>query len=190
MSKDSAIIFGRSPFIEQVNVAALLPNYTTFGLNQFGRHHRVDYLFFHDAYYAGYKPTSVWMPDWFPQQHGSKYHRVKSDKPLLGQVQKEGALCLGHALFTASLALNFAILKGFKTIYLVGIDHVETDKEFHHHDNDDRPSALTPVAHRVFKQFVYNCADHADIWQCNPAVRADWQLNYKDIRELYHAPNS
>lgn len=183
--KSELVIFGRSPFINQVDVPLLLENYTTVGFNQFGKHHKVDHLFFFDDYYYGYKPTAVYLPKWFSQKHGIKYVPKPSDRPILSRQMKDNMIVLGHKYFTVSLALNWALLEGFKTIYLVGIDHVETDNQFKHHDGVDLPANLTPKAHKDLKKYVYACAEHADIYQCNPAVAPDWELKYKDIRELY-----
>jgi hypothetical protein len=88
-------------------------------------------------------------------------------------------------LFTPSLAINWAILKGYKKAYLVGIDHVESDLEFKHHDGINHPSAMGPASHKSFKQYVYNCARHIKIFQTNPAVAKDWQLPFIEIEALY-----
>lgn len=184
MSKE-LVIFGRSPFVDTVDIPNLCQNYTTLGFNQFGRHHKVDYLFFFDAYYYGYKAgAAVYMPNWFEQKSGIKYIRKPSVKPIFGQ-QQDGMPVLGHKYFTVSLALNWALLQGFEKIYLVGIDHVETDTAFVHHDGDDCPSNLTPDAHGRLKDYVYACAEHAEIYQCNPAVADDWKLPYRDVKTLY-----
>jgi hypothetical protein len=185
LKKDELVIFGRSPFIAQADVPALIKRYTTIGFNHFGRQYRPDYLFMFDAYYAGYIPTVVFTPHHFPQRHGMKYVPVPSNEPLLNQPHDPRGIRLAHKYFTVSIALNWALTQGFKKIYLVGIDHVETDRQFRHHDGNDLPSTLTPKAHKALKDYVYRCAEHADIYQCNPAVAPDWQLKYKDVKEFY-----
>lgn len=182
------IIFGRSPFINQVDVPRLLDSFTTVGFNHFGKYHCVDYLFFFDDFYDGfYGPRKgLFIPEWFAENlPGTRYAPKPLDRPLLKQTEGEKILQLAHKHYTASLALDWALLQGFSKIYLIGIDHVETDRAFAHHDGIDGYAELTPQSHRDFKEFVHNCAAHADIYQCNPAVADQWLLPYKDVRDLY-----
>lgn len=193
------IIFGRSPFINSVNVDALLARYKTIGLNSFGQVYPVDYLFAFDVYYppSSHRAGELFCPHWLLNGPGTGIV-PKAGKPLFDKgyqsVVPNGPmfLMLGLAYFTASLAVNWAVLEGFKKIYLVGIDHVETDTGFHHFDNGAEEAGLThftPESHRALKKFVTQCARAAEIYQCNPAVRDDWDLPYKDIAELYDIPS-
>lgn len=183
------VIFGRSPFISQVDVPRLLERYTTLGFNKFGELYPVDYLFFFDDYYPLHKAHQVFIPSYFaPGLNGERYTAIQQDTPIMNgdfPDKHPSRLFLAHKHYTVSLALNWALLAGFERIYLVGIDHVETDKQFIHHDGYDLPAELTPESHRALKQYVYECAKHAEIYQTNPAVAADWDLPYKDIKELY-----
>lgn len=185
MSKSELVVFGRSPFVNLVDIPALLEQYTTVGLNHFGRHHKVDHLFFYDQY-CQHQKTTVYIPNWFPAEHaGVRYVPKPLDYPLMSRISQDGAICLGHKYYTVSLAINWALLEGYKRIYLVGIDHVETDRSFSHHDGIDGHAELTPDTHQALKKFIHNCAAHAEIYQCNPAVKDGWELPYKDVNELY-----
>lgn len=180
------IVFGRSPFIKDVDVSALIERYPSLGFNGFGQHYPVDYLFFYDGYWNHHPDTEVFIPHWFDAKHpGTRYAPRPFDRPLTNEIFQEDIICLGHKYFTTSVALNWAILEGFETVYLVGVDHVETDKTFIHHDGSPCESMLTPEAHAAFKQYVYNCLPHINIYQCNPAVADDWNLPYKDLSSLY-----
>lgn len=178
------VLFGRSPFIHQVEVDRI--NITKIGLNHFGKTYRVDHLFFFDAYFDGYKtPCEVHFPHTFPPQHEG--HRVvcrPNDRPILGQLQ-DGFPVYGHKYYTASLAINWAILAGYTKLYLVGIDHVVTDTSFCHFDGHDVKSELTPESHQRFKKYVYNAKKYINIYQCNPEVAPYWDLPYKDVKDLY-----
>lgn len=185
MSK-SAIIFGNSPFIEQVDVKAL-SHHHTIGLNTFGREYKVDTAFFYDHYFEGIQSdTLIYKPAWM-QGEGRSYCPKPADRPFTAHMYHDGNICLGFKYYSSSLALNWAILNSFKTIYLVGIDHIETDTQFKHwigygHQSQ---SQLSPSSHQRLKQFVYSCKPYASIYQTNPAVTDQWDLPYQDIEELY-----
>lgn len=183
------IIFGRSPFINTVHINRLIELYPTMGFNHFGSLWPVDYLFYFDALLKPRVPsTLVFVPRSFkkaPKEY-IRYAHQESDRPLLHLIKQNGAVCLSHRYFTPSLGINWALLNGFKKLYLVGIDHIETDTRFEHHDNEPCYSELTSASHRRFKNFVYECAGHIKIYQTNPAVKDQWQLPYKDIQELYN----
>lgn len=182
--KSELIIFGRSPFLSTVNIPALLSVYTSIGFNEFGRLFEPDYLFFYDAWYDGFIGSpEVYAPHWF-KQGCNKYVPKPSDSPLVGKLQN-GMPCLGHRYFTVSVALNWAILQGFKRIYLVGVDHVEQQGRLEHHDGTLGISDVQPEAHKRLKQYVYNCTRHAEIYQTNPAVMDGWELPFRNIEELY-----
>lgn len=188
MNGESAVIFGRSPFINQVDVPRLIERYSTVGFNQFGQHYETDYLFFFDQYFYSFKGApQVFIPEWFPAHHaGTRYASKRVNKPILSrQTNKRGNLVLGHKYFTTSLALNWLILQGYKTAYLVGVDHIETDKQFRHHDNQDLPSRLEPFAHQEFKRYVKRCLPYIDIVQTNSAVKNQWELPFLDVKCLY-----
>jgi hypothetical protein len=182
--RNELIIFGRSPFLNAVDLTRLSA-FSTIGFNQFGRLFEPDFLFFYDEWYDGFlgNPT-VFAPHWF-KQDCIKYVPKPSDFPLSRRYQGSN-ICLGHRYFTVSVALNWAILEGFKRVYLVGIDHVETDERFTHHDGTPCQSRLTPQAHKKLKQYVYNCTQHIDIFQTNPAVKDGWELPFVHVEELYH----
>lgn len=189
IAKKPLIIFGRSPFIDTVDVPKLLAKYPSYGFNQFGKHYRVDCLFMFDrAYRCAFDDTQIIAPYYLRDLPKTSLLVAPkpSDKPLLPALSQDGRLVLGFRYFTVSMALNYALLQGFNDIYLVGIDHVETDERFKHFDGDDRPSKLTPDAHRRLKQYVYKCQrPGVKIWQTNPAVRNQWELPFKEISELY-----
>src|SRR5690606_4650366 len=158
--ENSLVMFGRSPFLATVDVDRIHPSHKTAGFNEFGRLHRVDTLWFYDAFYDGFKPPGkLFIPYWF-NTPGERYAPRRVTRPYTEAGYQDGSLVLGHVNFTPSVALNWAILEGFSSVYLVGIDHVETDTKFIHHDGTPCNSNLTPTAHRQFKDYVKRCADH------------------------------
>lgn len=179
------VLFGRSPFINRIDVIEIARRYKTVGLNHFGESYGVDYLFYFDRFIENWKGTpELFIPAWFPQYcPGKRYRTQVSDGPIFPA--QSDPMILGHKYFTASLAINWAILQGFKTIYLVGIDHVETDKAFQHFDNIDHPVNLTAKAHECFKNYVYNGNKYVKIIQTNPAVKDAWDLDFINFEALY-----
>lgn len=185
--KPDLIIFGRSPFINEVDVDALLPYYATVGFNTFGQHYPVDYLFFYDRYYDSHPHCLPIMPNWIDKP-GVKIIPRASDRPVFPERYQDKTLVVGFKYFTVSIAVNWAILKGFRTIYLVGVDHNEEDRQFKRFDGDRTrtPTDLCPEAHQRVKRFIEACARvaKAQIYQCNPNAKG-WSLPHKSIEELY-----
>lgn len=168
-----------------MDVPNLLQNYTTVGFNQFGQHYLVDTLFFYDSYFE-HIDTKVYIPQWFPQK-GIKYIPRSTTKPYVPAVKEKGMPVFAHRYFTPSVALNWGINNGFKTIYLVGIDHKDNPERFEHHDGWISKTSINLEAHQRFKQYVYACKKHAQIYQTNPAVTDFWDLPFREVSSLYAA---
>ena len=185
MPKSQAIILGMSPFINSVDIPRLCRQYTTFGVNRIGYYFDVDYLFFYDWYHEGHRPSTVVIPNWF-KEDGLKYVPKPCERPIVGATQ-DGLEVLGFRNFTVTSAFNYALCRGFRDIYLVGVDHVDTDGAFKHFDWGEYidPPHMTPEVHHGVKSFICAGQQYANVYQCNPAVVDDWQLPYKDLNELY-----
>jgi hypothetical protein len=188
MVLNEIILFGNSPFINDVDVANLVCRYPSMACNSFGSRYIVDYLFLFDAVVQpACDATLTFIPNWFKDapKHFIKYCPVTNQFPVTTYKKSKGYPVIGRKHFTSSTAINWAILNGFKKIYLVGVDHVETDKTFKHFDDTPSHNKLNPILHREFKQFVYECATHVEIFQTNPQVKTEWRLPFKRIEELY-----
>lgn len=184
------ILFGNSPFINQVDVPALSAMADTVSMNHFTETHPTDYLFFFDDYFPGHNvKKQLFIPAWFNHElDGTRYNIEASSAPFLdSKYRRHDGLCFGHCYFTPSIAINWAILEQYTDIYLVGIDHVEHHKSFEHFDGRECQSHLTPDTHQAFKQYVYNATQHVSIFQCNPAVKDDWALPFKSVEDLLSA---
>lgn len=195
MRKNELVIFGRSPFIDKVDVGHILQNYTTVGFNHFGQHYPVDHLFYYDKYYEDIRDDvgKVWVPYHWPKppRDSMCYAPRPSKKPFVPAKwfnNPSGGKCpvLGHCYFTVSLAINWALIQGYTRIHLVGIDHIETDSQFKHHDNIDAPNRLTPLVHKGIKSYIELSANYAQIFQTNPDVWDDWNLPKLNVESLYN----
>lgn len=183
----SVLLFGRSPFINQVNIPALL-HHKTAGINHIAAEHNMDYGFYYDA-----PPPkrlgarTAWVaPVWFDNAD-IKVQPTPSSLPVLSKIEREGAQVVGFELFTVTLAVNWLILQGFKQIYLIGIDHVEQAGPMLEHTGNYTAADITIEAHQRCKRFIERCQAGATIYQCNPAVKDGWALPYQDLMELYAA---
>jgi hypothetical protein len=134
----------------------------------------------------------IWVPwQWTESQRalGTKGYVIAShDEPICAkQYNQAGYLHVGMRYFCASMAVNIALLQGHTAIYLIGIDHVETNQRFEHYDINDQDSdvCFTAASHRGIKDFIAQCNQHVPVYQCNPVVANDWPVPYKNIEELY-----
>lgn len=180
------IIFGRSPFIHQVDVPRLLPYYTTLGINRFSQDFETDYCVAFDAPIDPCKAKTRLYPE-----------RFKTDFPLIlnenimwysprtGKPDLNSFMALEFSGFTVSIALNFALLMlNPSAIYLVGIDHNEQDVSFKHYDGVDTHGELTPDRHRDIKAYISGKSGKVQIYQTNPDAQG-WDLPFKNLEELY-----
>lgn len=182
------VLFGNSPFINHVAVNTLICRYHAMACNSFGASYCVDYLFLYDSLVQPKSDaTLTFVPNWFNKAPKGfiKYRAINNHRPLLHSIKSSGCPVYGRRHFTSSIAINWAILNGFKKIYLVGIDHIETDKSLKHFDDTPSHSKITPIMHREFKEFVYNATKFVKIYQTNPQVKADWRLPFKRLEDLY-----
>jgi hypothetical protein len=184
------VIFGRSPFIHSVDVERLTARHVSIGFNSFGDSFSVDHLFYYDDWYGfGRDPkTLIHVPSWFKQADNRivRYQPRPYERPIRRLLFDQGCRVLSFRYFTASVALNWAILNNFGKIYLVGIDHREDEQHLAHFDAPASKMKTTARAHQAFKQYVYHCQGAGvEIFQCNPDVAEQWQLPFKQVESLY-----
>jgi hypothetical protein len=185
------ILFGRSLFINDVNVARLIEKYDTVGFNNFATQYPVKYSFTFDQYFQPLDEKTVTFVDCRKQlrpQGAIPVMPIGSYEPIPTRTfNDEGYLKLTRTNFTPCLALNYAIIEGYTDVYLVGIDHVAADTKFAHYDGIDSRFGqnIQPILHEWFRTYVYNCTKYMKIYQTNPAVKDSWNLPFVDIETLY-----
>lgn len=168
--KDSIIIFGRSPFINQLNLSKI--DYSKFDvccINYPIPDIKVKYIVSADSWVRPVKaPKTEWVSritGWF----------FKKSKELIRECKS-----LSWLHYSSGLAVNFAILRGYKNIYLGGIDLIEEKSPFVHYDGIVNNGCGNPNSRREEKEYIKNLCREAgvNIYQLNP--QADW-LEYRDI---------
>lgn len=124
--KREIIIFGRSPFINKLHLDKI--DYNRFDICCINKIipelKKVNYLVSADEWVKPEIPDGC---EWISVNNG--WDIIKTNGAT---IQQEGKLSWKH--YSSDLAVNFAIMRGYKHIYLAGIDLIEDDKPFEHYD--------------------------------------------------------
>ena len=164
------IIFGRSPFINKLKLKNI--DYNKFDVCCIN--YPIPNIKVHYVVSADYtvNPTLAPKTEWISQNTGWCFK--KTEKIIQEQE------ILSWCIYSSSLAVNFAISRGYKEIYLGGIDLVEDNKPFVHYDGivNIKPASISGVQKE--KEYIKALATKygVDLYQLNPD--ADW-LPFKDI---------
>ena len=92
---------------------------------------------------------------------------------------------LGFCLYTCSSAVNFAYLKGYENVYLIGIDLEENNKPFTHWHGITNTINVSPSSAKEAKEYLYRYKKLLNMYQVNPKVAKQWQIPYCRIERLY-----
>ncbi len=174
------IIFGRSPFINKINFDKI--DYNRFDIcciNEcLSKLKRIDYVVSADAFCTPYiRPET----EWISSNNGWKIvksERIIQQERTLPDGRVEQQLSWKH--LSADLAVNFAIMRGYKVIYLAGIDLIEGLEKQYHYNRTPYNHRYMDETHRSEKEYIKKLCEDAGvkIYQLNP--ESDW-LEYKNI---------
>lgn len=92
---------------------------------------------------------------------------------------------LGFCLYTCSSALNFAYLRGYKNVYFIGVDLEENNKPFAHWHGVVNNLPVPDICAKQAKEYLYRYKKLLNMYQCNPKVSSEWQIEYCPIEKLY-----
>lgn len=164
------LIFGRSPFINELKLENI--DYDRFDvccINYPIPNIRVHYLVSADK---EVKPILAPKTEWISLNTG--WCLKKTDRII----QEIGVL--SWCIYSSSLAVNFAISRGYKTMFLGGIDLFDDNKPFKHYDGVINKKSATTHGVTEEKKFIKRLAEkyNVNIYQLNP--QADW-LEFKDV---------
>lgn len=163
------IIFGRSPFINKLNLKKI--DYNKFDvccINYPIPNIKVHYVVSADEWV---KPVLAPKTEWI--SNNTNWELIKTDENIIQEEKK-----LSWACFSSSLAVNFAILRGYKVIYLGGIDLFNENKPFNHYDGINNKRISSEKSINKEKEYIKRLAKGVKIYQLNP--KADW-LEFKNI---------
>lgn len=162
------IIFGRSPFINELKLGNIDYNrFDVLCINYPIPNIKVHYVVSADHWV---EPILAPKTEWISENTGWEFKKTEN---IIREENK-----LSWRYYSSSLAVNFAILRGYKTIYLAGVDLIEDNKPFNHYDgvvNKRKVDASSCVAE---KAYIKKLAKDIKIYQLNP--QADW-LEFRNI---------
>ena len=92
---------------------------------------------------------------------------------------------VGFCLYTCSSAVNFALLRGYENVYLVGVDLAEDNKPFTHWHGVTNLISVPTTCAKQAKEYIYRYKRWLNIYQCNPDVAPIWEVPYCPIDQLY-----
>lgn len=164
------IIFGRSPFINELKLDKI--DYSRFDvccINYPIPNIKVHYVVSADA---KVQPILAPKTEWISKNTGWCFK--KTDRII----QEQGVL--SWCVYSSSLAVNFAITRGYKTMFLAGIDLFDDDKPFLHYDGVKNIKKASKQGTQQEKKYIKELAEkyNVNVYQINP--KADW-LECKDI---------
>lgn len=192
--KDSIIIIGGSPFINSINLPRIdTDKFDVMAINRQPLNIKTKYLIAHDVDFRqahsqeevtkikkqGLNPVFIApKTEFIHETTGWKwqfdYINTDTNKKLLG-----------FALYTCSSAVNFAYLKGYKNVYFVGVDLAENNMPFTHWHGVTNTLPVPDSCARRAKEYIYRYKKWLNIYQCNPSVASEWQVEYCPIYRLY-----
>lgn len=192
MAKDSIIIFGGSNFIHEVDLKRIdLNRFDILCINRPVHNIPVHYLIAHDngfrAVHTQEEVQAVLKQGLNPVFLAPKtefIHETTGWKWKFDIISHEDKL-LGFCLYTCSSALNFAYLKGYKNVYFIGVDLEENNKPFTHWHGITNILPVPDTCARQAKEYLYRYKKLLNMYQCNPNVSKDWDIQYCEIEKLY-----
>ena len=163
------LILGRSPFINELDLTKI--DYNRFDVCCIN--YPIPDIKVHYVVAADYwtEPKLASKTEFISQNTG--WELIKTDERI---ITKEKQLTWGF--FSSSLAVNFAILRGYKTAYIAGVDLFEDDKPFTHYDGVVNRNISSTDACRGEKRYIQKLGEKIELYQLNPMC--NW-LKYKDI---------
>ena len=192
MSKNSIIIFGGSKFIQEVDLQKIdLNRFDILCINRPVLGIPVHYLIAHDdGFRAVHSQQEVQdtlnkgLNPVFLAPKTEFIHETTGWKWKFDIISNEDKL-VGFCLYTCSSAVNFAYLRGYKNVYLVGVDLAEDNKPFTHWHGVTNTLPVPTTCAKQAKEYLYRYKKLLNLFQCNPNIAKEWQIPYCDISLLY-----
>ena len=172
---DTLILFGRSPFINQIKdyIPKLIKKYHTMGCNYFcNTFPEVEYVIFYDDIVPNVIDSTIVTDrqNWENEHKKScqlcrshpkiELYKIQEDRNRFSE--EEGTL--SYCAHSPSIALDWAYQKGFNNVVLAGIDLVRGTKHFDSEDYIFGENAI--LAARKHLQFI--ATRYLNIYQLNP----------------------
>lgn len=190
MDNETIIIFGRSPFINEIRdyIPRLINNFHTVGINQFYQSFNTEYTAFCDLLKPSNLPkiTGKLLMSTFANPYWVKYKNKEVFEIVHNRFEfSEELHKLNYFFHTPSVVLNWAYLKGFKRAILVGIDLMPNTGHF------DNPNFMPDWSNdniKLAKEHLEKvCTKYLDLYTLNP--NSVINLPYLNVNELVKEGN-
>lgn len=170
------LIFGRSPFIKKVPLSKInYDKYDVLCINYPIPDIKVHYVIACDEWV---KPILAPKTEFISSNTGWGF--IKTFTSIINEEKR-----LSWACFSSSAAVGFARLRGYKTIYLIGVDCVEDNKPMKHYDGIVNTKTTSDIACKKEKAYIKLYTQYMTIYQTNPAVKNDWQLPFMPCEQVF-----
>lgn len=163
------LILGRSPFIKELDLTRI--DYNKFDVCCIN--YPIPDIRVHYVVAADYWTEPKLAPKTEFISANTGWELIKTDEKIITENKR-----LSWGFFSSSLAVNFAILRGYETAYLAGVDLFENDKPFAHYDGVVNRNVCSMEACRGEKRYIKRLGEKIKLYQLNRLC--DW-LQYKDI---------
>ena len=193
MDKDSILIMGGSPFLNTIDLPRIdIDRFDILCINRPIHNLPVHYLVAYDDDFRAchtqeevqnilkHHLNPVFLAPKTEFIHKSTGWQFKRD-----YISNEDKV-LGFCLYTCSSAVNFAYLRGYKNVYLIGIDLKEDNKPFSHWHGVVNKKEVPVKCAKMAKEYIYQYKKLLNIYQCNPSVMLEWQIPYCPVDRLYN----
>ena len=187
------IILGGSPFVNTVKLSHIdIKRFDIMAINRPPINIPIHYLIAHDkdfrAVHSQEEVIKVKQKGLNPVFIAPKTEFIHettgwSWKPDI--ISKQDKL-LGFCLYTCSSALNFAYLRGYKNVYLIGVDLAEDNQPFKHWHGVTNHTPVSSACARRVKEYLYRYKKYLNIYQTNEKVKDEWKVEYCPIDLLYN----
>lgn len=185
MDSKTIIIFGRSPFINEIkeDIPRLIEKYHTIGINQFYQSFNVEYTAFADLLKPCNLPkiTSKLIMSTFASPYWQDYENKEVFEIMHNRFEfSDVPFRLNYFFHTPSFALNWAYLKGFKRVIMGGIDLIQNTGHF---DNPNFVPDWSDDNIKLAKEHLETvCTKYLDLYTLNP--HSEIKLPYLNAKEL------
>lgn len=170
--KNKIIIFGRSLFIKKINFEKIdYKNYDICCINTVNpKLKKIDYAVSVD-YYINFPENRDF--EWISPQTGWLFIDTKDNYVVRDK-------CLSWRFFSSSIAVSFAFFKGYKEIYLAGIDLISGKPINHYDDKCVGKEPLKEYMCESEKEFIKQICNKNNVKIYTLNKRNAW-VEYKDI---------
>lgn len=166
--EDTLIIFGRSPFINEIrkDIPEIIKNWHTVGINYFCETFPdVEYVAFYDNILPIIKDSTI-ITDYqnkdneVVKSHNHLLYYVKKDDWCFSECEPTLHLCV----HTPSMVMNWAYLKGYKNVVIAGIDLIPDTPHF-----DSSKKIFSERSIEVARRHLEKvCTKYLNVYQLNP----------------------